>query len=152
LLRDVSFALAPGDSVLVTGPSGCGKSTLVRAFAGLLSAGDGTIQVPRADAMLFLPQKPYLPLGTLGEAVAYPSARADVGDDAVNGALEAVGLAHLISRRDDTAHWAHRLLREELPKTAVLSIGHRSTLRALHARHLVVVVADGMGHVQAVAA
>jgi len=95
--------------VLVTGPSGSGKSTLLRAIAGLWPFGRGEVRVGDGQA-LFLPQRPYLPLGTLADAIAYPATgdkkppRADI-----EAALRAVGLDYLIPFLDEDAVWAQRL-------------------------------------------
>jgi putative ATP-binding cassette transporter len=75
LLAGAGAALPPGARVLVTGPSGSGKSTLFRALAGIWPFGGGTIRRPADGRALFLPQRPYIPLGTLRAAVAYPDAR-----------------------------------------------------------------------------
>ena len=71
LREDIALAARPGSPVLVTGPSGSGKSTLLRAIAGLWPFGRGRIRVGGGHA-LFLPQRPYLPLGTLADAIRYP--------------------------------------------------------------------------------
>jgi vitamin B12/bleomycin/antimicrobial peptide transport system ATP-binding/permease protein len=108
LRRDIALAAGPGRPLLITGPSGIGKSTLLRALAGLWPFGRGRIRV--ADArVLFLPQRPYLPLGTLAEALVYPGAPAEVPPDSLAGALRAVGLPHLGGHLDEEANWAQRL-------------------------------------------
>ena len=73
LRRHLALAASPANPVLITGPSGAGKSTLLRALAGLWPFGRGRIRVADGNA-LFLPQRPYLPLGTLADALAYPHA------------------------------------------------------------------------------
>jgi putative ATP-binding cassette transporter len=95
--------------VLVTGPSGCGKSTLFRALAGIWPFGSGTIERPDASRCLFLPQKPYLPIGSLRAAIAYPSAADAFADDAVRARLRACDLAQLEGRLDEVDHWEQRL-------------------------------------------
>src|SRR6202008_2876385 len=72
LLSDTSFKIAPHEDVLVTGPSGSGKSTLFRALAGIWPYWHGRIRLPKGAKLLFLPQKAYLPIGSLKRAVAYP--------------------------------------------------------------------------------
>jgi putative ATP-binding cassette transporter len=109
LLRDIEEKIVPGEPVLVTGPSGCGKSTLFRALAGIWPFGSGTIERPDASLCLFLPQKPYLPIGSLRAAVAYPSAADRFSDDALRSGLRACQLAHLEGRLDEVEHWEQRL-------------------------------------------
>ena len=185
LMEGVSFDIQPGDTTLISGPSGAGKSTLFRAIAGIWPFGRGEIRLPRNGRVLFLPQKPYLPIGTLREVVSYPTPSAGVADGALREALQVVGLPELAARLDETAHWAlalspgeqqriafaralvqrpdwlfldeatsavdeetearlYSLLRDRLPGTTVVSVGHRSTLRAFHARRLTV-TPDGTG-------
>ncbi len=101
--------IRPGESVVVSGPSGGGKSTLFRAIAGIWPFGAGRVALPARGTALFLPQRPYLPLGTLREAVCYPAAAEGFPDAAVREALAAVGLAHLLPRLDEEEPWAQRL-------------------------------------------
>jgi putative ATP-binding cassette transporter len=177
LLGGADIALQPGQSVLVTGASGSGKSTLFRALAGIWPFGRGVIRIPKDARALFLPQKPYLPLGNLRSVACYPGAMR--GDDEIRDALDAVGLAHLKHRLDEVQSWSmllspgeqqrlaaarallvrpdwlfldeataavdeateaalYKTLRERLPGTTLVSIGHRSTLAAFHDRHLTV--------------
>jgi putative ATP-binding cassette transporter len=109
LVADARGEVRPGESVVVAGPSGGGKSTLFRALAGIWPFGSGRVELPRRGTALFLPQRPYLPLGTLREATCYPAAAGDFADAAVREALAAVGLAHLLPRLDDEEPWAQRL-------------------------------------------
>lgn len=109
LLDGVNAEIREGERVLVTGPSGSGKSTLFRALAGIWPFGSGRVLVPEGARALFLPQRPYLPLGTLRRALCYPAAPDAHGDAAAREALEAVGLAHLIPRLDDEDAWSQRL-------------------------------------------
>ena len=108
LHRDLALSASPGNPVLITGPSGAGKSTFLRAVAGLWPFGRGHIRVADGRA-LFLPQRPYLPLGTLADALAYPRAAAELAGDALADALRAVGLPQLVERLDDEGNWAQRL-------------------------------------------
>lgn len=99
------LALAPGERLLVAGPSGAGKSSLFRALSGLWPSGEGTVKwSDRADVMV-MPQRPYFPLGTLRQAVAYPRPVGTVAEAALREALMAVGLPHLIGRLDEEADW-----------------------------------------------
>ena len=177
LLAATTLAFKQGESVLVTGPSGAGKSTLFRALAGIWPYWRGKIAVPKGANLLFLPQKPYLPIGTLKHAVAYPKDEREVTDEAAREALSAVGLAHLATDLGQEENWAqllsggeqqrlaiarallnrpdwlfmdeptaalpdddqaalYRLLREKLPATTLVSIGHRAGLAEFHARRL----------------
>jgi putative ATP-binding cassette transporter len=179
LVQGVSLSLATRDSILLSGPSGAGKSTLFRAIAGIWPFGSGTVRRPVGARILFLPQKPYLPVGTLREVVSYPTPPTGIADGVITAALVACGLAPLTSALDESGNWALRLspgeqqriafaralvqrpdwlfldeatsavdeateaclyalLREQLPTTAVISIGHRPTLAPFHARRLVI--------------
>jgi vitamin B12/bleomycin/antimicrobial peptide transport system ATP-binding/permease protein len=106
LLEGATLDFRPGDSALISGPSGAGKSTLFRAIAGIWPFGTGEISLPRDGRVLFLPQKPYLPIGTLREVVSYPTPPGGFDDDALRDALEAVGLPELTARLGEHAHWA----------------------------------------------
>jgi putative ATP-binding cassette transporter len=178
LLGGVDATFRRGDRALISGPTGSGKSTLFRAIAGIWPFGRGEISMPPDGRVLFLPQKPYLPIGTLREVVTYPALPDNVDDAVLRETLEAVGLPDLVGRLDESAHWALRLspgeqqriafaralvqkpdwlfldeatsavdevgearlytlLRDRLPNTALLSVGHRSSLRPFHSRQLV---------------
>jgi len=169
--------LRKGESALLTGPSGSGKSTLLRAIAGIWPFGQGRIGVPEGATVMLLPQRPYLPLGTLRGAVTYPGVAGTYSDAAIREALAAARLPELVDRLDHEDAWSARLsggeqqrlaiarallakpdwlfldeatsaldefteaalykmLAERLPGTTIVSIGHRSTLLAMHARHL----------------
>jgi putative ATP-binding cassette transporter len=177
LLASTAFELKRGEAVLVSGPSGAGKSTLFRALAGIWPYWHGKVLLPKGARLLFLPQKPYLPIGALKHAVCYPAEAASRGDEEVGEALRAVGLGHLAqdlaraenwaqvlsggeqqrlafarallnrpdwlfldeataSLPDDTQAALYGLLKERLPGTTVVSIGHRASLAPFHARRL----------------
>jgi putative ATP-binding cassette transporter len=108
LRHDLALAAGPSNALLITGPSGAGKSTLLRALAGLWPFGRGRVRVADGDA-LFLPQRPYLPLGTLADALAYPRAAAGLARENLVEALRAVGLPQLAERLDEEGNWAQRL-------------------------------------------
>jgi putative ATP-binding cassette transporter len=119
LIADVSLSLGRGESALLSGPSGVGKSTLLRAIAGIWPFGHGEIRVPSNTRVLFLPQKPYLPIGTLREAVSYPMPAGGVDGTNLREALEAVGLSELSGRLDETCHWALQLSPGEQQRIAI---------------------------------
>ncbi len=177
LHQRINLAVGPGERLLITGPSGSGKSTLLRALAGIWPFGSGNVTRPQGDRTLFLPQRPYLPMGSLRDAILYPASKGRVDDDQIHELLEAIGLPRLSEFLDSIEPWSqvlslgeqqrlaigrallqqpsclfldeatsaldepseealYRLLFERLPQTAIISVGHRSTLRALHTRVL----------------
>lgn len=105
LLRAPSLTVLPGERVLIRGESGSGKSTLFRAIGGLWPWGAGEIITPPAASMMFMPQRPYLPLGTLHAALSYPAATNAFSDDEAREALRLVGLAHLAQSLDEEERW-----------------------------------------------
>ncbi|MEZ5628691.1 MAG: ATP-binding cassette domain-containing protein [Rhodocyclaceae bacterium] len=167
--------IAPGERVLVSGPSGAGKSTLLRALAGLWPHGEGRLHLPAADTLMFLPQQPYLPVGTLRDWLGTTDGEAD--ETAIREALMAVNLGALGAALDTPRDWdkalspgeqqrlafarvllkrprwlfldeataaldeatetrLYQLLDTRLPDTTVVSVGHRSSLRRFHPRHI----------------
>lgn len=98
LVEDLSIELPAGQGLLVMGPSGCGKSSLLRAIAGLWNSGQGTIIRPELDQILFLPQRPYMVLGTLRDQLLYPNTHLEVEDQHLKQVLEQVNLAGLDER------------------------------------------------------
>lgn len=109
VVKETEVEIEPGERVLVAGESGSGKSTLVRAIAGLWPWGEGSVNF-RADARLFmLPQKPYIPTGSLRRAVAYPQEADSWSTEEIGSALEKVGLGHLKDKIGDEAPWDHTL-------------------------------------------
>ncbi|HZW47572.1 MAG TPA: ABC transporter ATP-binding protein/permease [Microvirga sp.] len=107
ITEGLNLDVAPGEAVLIKGPSGAGKSTMLRAVAGIWPHARGHVSFPEGD-VFFVPQKPYIPLGTLRQAAFYPASPS--ADDAeIARVLEAVRLGHLIERLDEVGQWSHRL-------------------------------------------
>jgi vitamin B12/bleomycin/antimicrobial peptide transport system ATP-binding/permease protein len=106
LLEDVDVTIRQGESLLLRGPSGSGKSTLFRVLAGLWPFGRGRIGLPKDARVLFLPQKPYLPIGTLREVLSYPETPEHYTDEAYQEVLEACTLGHLMPRLAESANWS----------------------------------------------
>ncbi len=177
LLQDASLTFNRDTSVVVSGPSGSGKSTLFRAIAGIWPFGHGQVQRP-AERVLFLPQRAYIPLGTLRHVICYPSPPGTHTPEEIGQVLEDAGLPQLIDQLDADEAWAQRLsggeqqrialarallakpdwlfldeatasldpeaeahlyrtLKERLPGTTIVSIAHRPSVAAFHAKHLV---------------
>jgi putative ATP-binding cassette transporter len=109
LVHDLTVALAPGDSLLVTGASGSGKTTLLRSLADLWPYASGTVRRPLGRHAFFLSQQPYLPLGTLRSALTYPAPAADLGDEQAAALLQRVQLPHLVAHLDEDTDWGRRL-------------------------------------------
>ena len=108
-MRVPNLVIEPAERVLVTGASGSGKTSLFRALGGVWPFGSGSIRVPRGASLLVLPQKPYLPLGTLRGALAYPGPAHAFPPDEIDEALDATGLDGLRPRLDEVAYWADQL-------------------------------------------
>jgi vitamin B12/bleomycin/antimicrobial peptide transport system ATP-binding/permease protein len=177
LLKIKSLDLTAGEATLVTGRSGAGKSTLLRVLAGIWPHAQGRIEIPAGTRLLVLPQRPYLPEGSLRDAITFPRVLPVSEDARIAALLTEVGLSALADRLDEQAHWQQRLslgeqqrltvvrailiepdwllldeatasldepaermvytlLRERLPRTTIVSVGHRSTLKALHNRSI----------------
>ncbi len=119
LLDNTDLSLKPGTATLVSGESGSGKSTLFRALAGIWPFGQGTVHIPAGARVLFLPQKPYIPIGTLRDAVKYPDEHSAATDAEIVAALEAAQLAALTGRLDETAHWSNMLSGGEQQRLAI---------------------------------
>ena len=173
IVKAESLSLQGGRSTLVVGPSGSGKSTLFRALSGAWPYGEGRVATPQGATTLLLPQRPYLPQGSLRAALAYPAEPEAFDDAALRDALAKVRLPHLADKLDEVDFWGQRLsggeqqrlavarallakpdwlfldeatasldekleneiyalIKQELPQTTVVSIGHRSTLREMH--------------------
>jgi len=118
LLTDTDLVLQRGQSVVLTGPSGAGKSTLFRALAGIWPFGHGSVQRP-IERCLFLPQRPYIPLGSLRHVVTYPYPPGDFSREEIAHALTDAGLAQLAPRLDHDENWAQQLSGGEQQRVAM---------------------------------
>jgi putative ATP-binding cassette transporter len=105
VIDDATVSVSEGDRVLIVGETGAGKSTLFRAIAGLWPWGSGTIKTPPFEAMAFMPQRPYLPLGTLRHALSYPISVGTFSDAEMRYALERCDLGNLVPRLDQKRRW-----------------------------------------------
>lgn len=117
LLNPTTLNIAPGEHVLLSGASGSGKSTLLRALSGLWPFGNGALNLP--DSSLFLPQKPYLPIGSLRAALSYPKAEDTYSAERLQEVLQACNLAHLGNRLDEEDHWERVLSPGEQQRVAI---------------------------------
>ena len=186
LVAPFTLKLDQGASVLISGASGSGKSTLFRALAGLWPWGRGTVHLPQGQRVLFLPQKPYLIIGTLRAQLSYPAAADTYADAELKRVLVDCDLPQLVARLDEEQHWAQQLsggeqqriafarallqkpdwlfmdeatasmdeasearlytlLRTQLPRTTVISIGHRQSLAAFHDKRVELLRENGLG-------
>jgi vitamin B12/bleomycin/antimicrobial peptide transport system ATP-binding/permease protein len=119
LLEGINLEVRPGERLVIQGPSGSGKTTLFRVLAGLWPYGTGTIRQPRDAKVLFLPQKAYLPVGTLRAALCFPDPPDAHDLIAVGKALEITGLEHLVGRLDEERFWSPVLSPGEQQRIAV---------------------------------
>lgn len=111
--------LGKARSTLLIGPSGSGKSTLFRAIAGIWPFGDGKVGIPAGAEIMLLPQRPYLPQGTLRTALAYPADEGAYEDGAIRAAMEKVKLGHLADKLDEVDLWGQRLSGGEQQRLAI---------------------------------
>ena len=116
MIDEADTVIGKGEKVLLMGDSGTGKSTLIRAIAGLWPWGQGCVRLPEGGRIAFLPQKPYMPLGTLRQALEYPATEATHDDKALGQALERCGLRRLIPRLDEEEQWDRQLSGGELQR------------------------------------
>ena len=116
LLQNLNFILNPGTNVLIKGVSGSGKSTLLRAIAGIWPFVEGKINMPKTEELMFIPQKPYIPLGTLREALLYPGTK-PLGDQELKKLMHTCQIGYLEDKLDLVADWSH-----------VLSVGEQQRL------------------------
>lgn len=122
LLKDFSFRLNVGDNLLIRGTNGAGKSTLLRVFAGLWPFVTGTLEHPPKETVFFIPQKPYLPLGSLRNALQYPKNNVTISDEILAEALHTVKLERLIPALDAEEDWSSILSGGELQRIAFARI------------------------------
>ncbi|OQW51032.1 ABC transporter ATP-binding protein/permease [Candidatus Raskinella chloraquaticus] len=118
VINDASVVIKQGERVMVMGESGVGKSTLIRALAGLWPWGLGEIRVPRDVEIAFVPQRPYIPLGTLRNALLYPDAGSKIAHETVVRTMVRCGLSYLAKRLDDEERWDHVLSGGERQRVA----------------------------------
>lgn len=118
LVADASLSIASGEAVLITGRSGSGKSTLFRALAGLWPFGKGSIRLPAAAKVMFLPQKAYMPQGTFADVLTYPEPAEAISDEAMRQALADCGLEQFADRLDENRNWALALSPGEQQRVA----------------------------------
>ncbi len=118
VIASSSVVIQAGEKLLVSGESGAGKSTLVRALAGLWPWGSGRILLPEDAKLVFVPQTPYLPLGTLRHAILYGMPNAIVADDVIQGAMRRCGLGYLIKQLDQEDRWGQILSGGERQRVA----------------------------------
>jgi putative ATP-binding cassette transporter len=122
VIDDADAVIQPGEKVMVVGESGTGKSTLVRAIAGLWPWGEGEIAIHRNARLFLMPQHPYIPIGSLRRAAAYPRAADTVPDPVLRELMQAVGLDHLTDRLDEEGPWNFALSGGETQRLAFVRL------------------------------
>jgi putative ATP-binding cassette transporter len=120
LIRDLSLTVAPRQRLLVVGPSGCGKTSFMRLVSGLWEPAAGTVERPPVGELMFIPQKPYMLLGSLREQLCYPQPPERFGDDQLRHVLEEVRLPELVQRYPDLD------IKQDWPR--LLSLGEQQRL------------------------
>jgi putative ATP-binding cassette transporter len=122
LVQHASIAIERGEAVSISGPSGSGKSTLFRALAGIWPFGRGSVRVPQGAKIMFLPQKPYMPLGTLAECLSYPEPAGETMDAEKRQALADCGLEQFAERLAEEQNWGQVLSPGEQQRVAFARI------------------------------
>ena len=122
VVGDTDVTIMPGERVLIAGDSGSGKSTLVRAIAGLWPWGGGSVEIKSDAKMFLLPQRPYIPIGTLRRAATYPDAADTKSIEEVAEAFKRVGLEHLADKLEEEAPWDQTLSGGEKQRVAFARI------------------------------
>lgn len=120
IISSASCSIKSGEHVILKGPSGSGKSTLLRTLAGFWPYVKGHISMPAPSEMMFIPQKPYIPMGTSAEAASYPLETAD--EEILSPLLVECGLSHLMEKTDTEADWSHILSLGEQQKLAFVRV------------------------------
>lgn len=120
IISSASCTIRLGEHVILKGPSGSGKSTLLRTLAGFWPYVKGHISMPAPSEMMFIPQKPYIPMGTSAEAASYPLETAD--KELLFPLLMECGLSHLMEKPDTEADWSHILSLGEQQKLAFVRV------------------------------
>ena len=120
IISSASCTIKSGEHVILKGPSGSGKSTLLRTLAGFWPYVKGHISMPAPSEMMFIPQKPYIPMGTSAEAASYPLETAD--EEILSPLLMECGLSHLMEKTDTEADWSHILSLGEQQKLAFVRV------------------------------
>lgn len=120
IISSASCTIKSGEHVILKGPSGSGKSTLLRTLAGFWPYVKGHISMPAPSEMMFIPQKPYIPMGTSAEAASYPLETAD--EEILSPLLVKCGLSHLMEKTDTEADWSHILSLGEQQKLAFVRV------------------------------
>lgn len=122
LIEGADAEVAPGEQIQVLGPSGAGQTTLVRAIAGLWPFARGRIETPPAERMMFVPQRPYLPVGTLRAALTFPAREGSIPDERLREVLERLELGALAERLDESGLWEQKLSAGEQQRLALARV------------------------------
>lgn len=122
VIAGANVVIPSGEKLLVAGPSGTGKSTLVRALAGVWPWGSGRILLPKNAHIAFVPQKPYIPLGTLRQALLYSISDKEITDEMIEGAMRRCGLGYLCKLLDEEQRWDQILSGGERQRAAFVRL------------------------------